>query len=114
MLLLNGVLLVEYVNELRRRGRALHGAVVTAGRTRRRPIPMTSLTTLAGLFPMALGIDVAREASAPLARAVIGGLAVFTGLTLLFTPALCVLLEERFLRRLEASKGLAASSGEIA
>src|SRR5262249_23664656 len=56
----NGVLLVEYINELRRHGMALEDAVIRAGRTRLRPIVMTSLTTLVGLFPMALGIDVGR------------------------------------------------------
>ncbi|MDP2626492.1 MAG: efflux RND transporter permease subunit, partial [Candidatus Rokubacteria bacterium] len=54
----NGVLLVEYINELRRQGQELLDAVVNAGRTRLRPILMTTLTTLVGLFPMALGIDV--------------------------------------------------------
>ena len=110
----NGVLLVEYVNELRRHGLDLHAAVVRAGRTRLRPIVMTSLTTLVGLFPMALGIDVGSEANAPLARAVIGGLAVSTVLTLVLIPTLYVILEERFPRRAEALDGELAPQGDAA
>ena len=75
-------------------------AVVRAGRTRLRPILMTSLTTIFGLSPMALGWLVGGEANAPLARAVIGGLAVSTGLTLVLIPTLYTILEERFPRHL--------------
>jgi len=110
----NGVLLVEYTNELRRHGLGLHEAVIRAGRTRLRPIVMTSLTTLVGLFPMALGVDVGSEANAPLARAVIGGLAVSTGLTLILIPTLYVILEERFPRRVEAPDAHMALQGDHA
>ena len=101
----NGVLLVEYMNELRRHGLGLREAVITGGRTRLRPILMTSLTTLVGLLPMALGIGTGSEANAPLARAVIGGLAVSTALTLLLIPTLYVMLEERFPRRMDDAEG---------
>ena len=110
----NGVLLVEYTNELRRHGLGLHEAVIRAGRTRLRPIVMTSLTTLVGLFPMALGVDVGSEANAPLARAVIGGLAVSTALTLILIPTLYVILEERFPRRVEAPDAHMALQGDRA
>jgi hydrophobe/amphiphile efflux-1 (HAE1) family protein len=110
----NGVLLVEYINELRRHGLGLREAVVRAGRTRLRPIVMTSLTTLVGLFPMALGIDVGSEANAPLARAVIGGLAVSTVLTLVLIPTLYVILEERFPRRIESPEGELVAQGDAA
>jgi hydrophobe/amphiphile efflux-1 (HAE1) family protein len=100
----NGVLLVEYTNELRRRGLPLAEAVVTAGRTRLRPILMTSLATVFGLMPMALGLLVGSEANAPLARAVIGGLTVSTGLTLVLIPTLYTILEERFPRELHAEE----------
>ncbi|HEV8533046.1 MAG TPA: efflux RND transporter permease subunit [Methylomirabilota bacterium] len=109
----NGVLLVEYMNELRRQGLPLREAVVRGGRTRLRPILMTSLTTLVGLLPMALGIGTGSEANAPLARAVIGGLAVSTVLTLLFIPTLYVILEERFPRRMEDAAQLSLQ-GETA
>jgi len=98
----NGVLLVEYTNELRRRGLPLADAVLTAGRTRLRPIIMTSLTTMVGLTPMALGFLVGSEANAPLARAVIGGLMVSTGLTLVLIPTLYTILEERLPRTFHA------------
>ena len=96
----NGVLLIEYTNELRRRGLSLADAVVRAGRTRLRPILMTSLTTVFGLTPMALGWLVGGEANAPLARAVIGGLLVSTGFTLVLIPTLYTIFEERFPRHL--------------
>ena len=110
----NGVLLVEYINELRRHGLGLHEAVMRAGRTRLRPIIMTSLTTVVGLLPMALGIDVGSEANAPLARAVIGGLTISTVLTLVLIPTLYVMLEERFPRRVPATEGAPVLQGDMA
>ncbi|WP_447973502.1 efflux RND transporter permease subunit [Nitrospira sp. Kam-Ns4a] len=95
----NGVLLVDYTNVLRRRGKPLREAVVLAARTRLRPILMTSLATIFGLAPMALGWGVGGETNAPLARAVIGGLSVSTALTLFLIPTLYLILEERFPRR---------------
>jgi hydrophobe/amphiphile efflux-1 (HAE1) family protein len=84
----NGVLLVDFANVLRRRGLSLNEATVEAGRTRLRPILMTTIATLVGLVPMALGIGEGSETNLPLARAVIGGLTVSTGLTLFFVPVL--------------------------
>lgn len=110
----NGVLLVEYMNELRRHGQGLHEAVLNGGRTRLRPILMTTLTTLVGLVPMALGIDVGSEANAPLARAVIGGLTVSTFFTLILIPTLYVMLEERFPRAVEAPDAALTPQGETA
>jgi len=63
---------------------------------------------------MALGVDVGSEANAPLARAVIGGLAVSTGLTLILIPTLYVILEERFPRRVEAPDAHMALQGDHA
>src|SRR6266581_2469717 len=97
----NGVLLVDYTNVLRRRGIELHEAVVKAARTRLRPILMTSLATVFGLLPMALGLGTGGETNAPLARAVIGGLLVSTTLTLFLVPTLYTILEERFPRKEE-------------
>src|SRR5215471_2656215 len=110
----NGVLLVEYMNELRRDGLGVREAVIQVGRTRLRPILMTSLCTVVGLIPMALGIGTGSEANAPLARAVIGGLAVSTVLTLLLIPTLYLMLEERFPRRLEGVEGSAVLEGGLA
>jgi hydrophobe/amphiphile efflux-1 (HAE1) family protein len=109
----NGVLLVEYMNELRRHGHGVREAVMLGGRTRLRPILMTSICTVVGLIPMALGIGTGSEANAPLARAVIGGLTVSTALTLLLIPTLYVMIEERFPRRMEAAEG-AGLQGETA
>lgn len=97
----NGVLLVDYTNVLRRRGESLHRAVVTGARTRLRPILMTSLATVFGLLPMAIGFGTGAETNAPLARAVAGGLSVSTLLTLFLVPTMYVILEERFPRRFE-------------
>ena len=85
----NGILLVDYTNKLRKRGIELHEAVVKAGRTRLRPILTTSLATVLGLIPLALGIG-GETSQAPLAIAVIGGLTVSTFLTLFFI-LLCTL-----------------------
>src|SRR5256712_2153323 len=97
----NGVLLVDYTNVLRRRGIELHEAVVKAARTRLRPILMTSLATVAGLTPMALGLGTGGETNAPLARAVIGGPILSTTLTLLLLPARLYVLARRFPRKEE-------------
>jgi CzcA family heavy metal efflux pump len=99
----NGVLLVDYTNRLRKGGTELHDAIVRAGRTRLKPILMTSLATVLGLVPMALGIG-GESTQAPLAIAVIGGLTVSTALTLFFVPALYTVFEERFKRDLRATE----------
>jgi multidrug efflux pump subunit AcrB len=101
----NGVLLVEYINELRRRGMGLHEAVPRAGRIRLRPILMTTLTTVVGLLPMAFAYGVGTEANQPLAIAVIGGLLVSTFFTLVLIPTLYVMFEERFPRALPGDEG---------
>lgn len=107
----NGVLLVDYTNVLRRRGMALREAVVLAARTRLRPILMTSLATVFGLLPMAIGIGTGGETNAPLARAVIGGLSVSTVLTLFLIPTLYVALEERFPRKPDSDQFPDSGSG---
>jgi HAE1 family hydrophobic/amphiphilic exporter-1 len=91
----NAILLVDYTNTLRRRdGMALRDAVELAGRTRLRPILMTTLTTILGLVPMSLGIGEGAELQAPLARVVIGGLTASTLITLVFVPTVYTLFEE--------------------
>src|SRR6476660_9560666 len=93
----NGILLVDYTNVLRRRdGMPLRQAVETAGRTRLRPILMTTLATILGLVPMSLGIGEGAELQAPLARVVIGGLAASTLVTLVLVPSVYTLFEEGF------------------
>jgi len=94
----NGVLLVDFANVLRTRGTPLLEATVTAGRTRLRPILMTTIATVVGLLPMAVGIGEGSETNLPLARAVIGGLVVSTMFTLFLVPCLYTLLD-RFAKR---------------
>lgn len=91
----NAILLVDYTNVLRRRDKLpLREAVELAGRTRLRPILMTSLATILGLVPMALGIGEGSELQVPLARVVIGGLLTSTFITLVFVPTVYTLFEE--------------------
>ena len=91
----NAILLVDYTNVLRRRdGIPLREAVELAGRTRLRPILMTTTTTLLGMAPMALGIGEGSELQAPLARVIIGGLVSSTLVTLVVVPVVYTLFEE--------------------
>lgn len=91
----NAILLVDYTNVLRRRdGLPLREAVEVAGRTRLRPILMTSVATMLGLLPMALGIGEGSELQVPLARVVMGGLLTSTFITLVFVPTVYTLFEE--------------------
>ena len=91
----NGILLVDYTNVLRRRdGMPIREAVMTAGRTRLRPILMTSIATGLGLVPMSLGIGEGSELQVPLARVVIGGLTTSLLITLVLVPTVYTLFEE--------------------
>jgi multidrug efflux pump subunit AcrB len=97
----NGILLIDYTNRLRSRGMSLEEAVILGGRTRLRPILMTTLCTILGLIPMAVGIGEGSESNAPMAIAVIGGLSVSTILTLVFIPTLYSIFETRFKRQIQ-------------
>jgi HAE1 family hydrophobic/amphiphilic exporter-1 len=91
----NAILLVDYINTLRRRdGMPLREAVELGGRTRLRPILMTSIATVLGLVPMAIGIGEGGELQAPLARVVVGGLITSTLVTLVLVPAVYTVFEE--------------------
>ena len=91
----NGILLVDYTNVLRRRdGLPLREAVELAGRTRLRPILMTSIATALGLVPMSLGIGEGSELQVPLARVVIGGLTTSLLITLVLVPTVYTIFEE--------------------
>jgi len=90
----NAIILIDYINRLRREEEVeLKDAIIRAGRIRLRPILMTSLCTICGLIPMALGLGEGAEANASLAIAVIGGLSVSTVLTLVFVPTLYMIAE---------------------
>ncbi len=87
----NAILLVDQAGQLGRSGMSVAEAVAEAGRRRLRPILMTSLTTILALMPLALGIGEGADAQAPLARAVVGGLAGSTLITLVLIPAVYAL-----------------------
>ena len=99
----NAIVLVDYVNVLRRRGMEREEAVVTAGAVRLRPILMTTATTVLGLLPMAVGLGDGAELRTPMAIAVISGLLVSTLLTLYAIPVLYSLLEDLKARLLPAA-----------
>ena len=83
----NAILLVDQAGQLTQNGMSTRNAMCEAGRRRLRPILMTTLTTILGLLPLALGIGEGADAQAPLARAVVGGLAGSTLITLVLIPA---------------------------
>ena len=87
-----GVLLMDFANQLRKEGMSVHEAVSKAATVRFRPILMTFLATFLDLLPMALGLGRGSEALTPLARAVVGGLLTSTVLTLIVVPVLFTLL----------------------
>ena len=102
----NAIVLVDYINRLKRRGLDRVEAVVTAGSVRLRPILMTTATTVLGLLPMALGLGDGAEIRTPMAIAVISGLIASTALTLLIIPSLYAVvdgLRERVLGRITGS-----------
>ena len=92
----NSILLVDFANRMVRHGATAEHAVLEAGRRRIRPILMTALATILGLLPLALGFGEGNETMVPLARAVVGGLAVSTIMTLLVVPVMhCLVLHRR-------------------
>ncbi len=91
----NSILIVEFTRHLRGEGMAVREAVATACRVRLRPVLMTSLATIIGLMPMALKFGEGSEAYAPLARAILGGLAVSVLLTVFLVPAAYLLVHGR-------------------
>jgi HAE1 family hydrophobic/amphiphilic exporter-1 len=95
----NAILLIDYFRVLRKSGLSLEKAVVIGGRTRLKPILMSTGTTLLGLLPMALGIGTGAEMRAPMARAVFGGLLSSTLITLILIPTVYYLVESLRERR---------------
>jgi len=84
----NAIVLVDYTNLLRKRGYKLMNAVLEAGKSRMRPVLMTSLTTMLGMLPMAMSNGMGKEMFAPLGITMIGGLLVSTLITLLLVPTI--------------------------
>ena len=84
----NGIVLIDYTILCRERGQSILNAVVTAGKSRLRPVLMTTATTILGMIPMAVSSGQGAEMWSPMAIAVIGGLTVSTILTLIYVPAM--------------------------
>ena len=98
----NGIVMVDYMNLLVERGSTITDAVINGGKSRLRPVLMTSLTTVLGMLPMALGIGEGSEIWQPMGVAVVGGLVMSTLITLFIVPSLYAMLEgskERRARR---------------
>jgi hydrophobic/amphiphilic exporter-1 (mainly G- bacteria), HAE1 family len=91
----NSILIVEFARHLHQQGKPLKEAVSVASRLRLRPVLMTSLATLLGLIPMALGIEAGSEQYAPLARAIIGGLLVSVVVTVYLVPAAYLIVHRK-------------------
>jgi HAE1 family hydrophobic/amphiphilic exporter-1 len=90
----NSIILVDYINTLRKRGISRAEAVVEAGKARLRPILMTAMTTILGLLPLAVGVGRGSEIRSPLALTVIGGLTTSTFMTLIAIPVIYSLVED--------------------
>ncbi len=90
----NAIVLVDYINKRRAMGEDRKEAILNAGPIRLRPILMTALTTMLGLFPLALGIGEGSEMSMPLAIVVIGGLLLATVLTLVYVPVVYTIIDD--------------------
>lgn len=95
----NGIILVDYTNMLRKRNYNLRDAVMEAGRSRLRPVLMTSMTTILGMLPMALSSGMGKEMYAPLGITIIGGLLVSTIVTLIIVPTMYTALNHRTLKQ---------------
>ncbi len=113
----NGIVLIDYITLNRERGMSIRRAVIDGGRSRLRPVVMTTLTTILGMVPMAVGSGQGAEMWRPMGTAVIGGLTFSTILTLLFVPVLyCVFAgngvkrTRRKLRAVAAKKALPSPS----
>ena len=91
----NGIVMVDYMNLLVERGSSVADAVIAGGKSRLRPVLMTSLTTILGMVPMAMGIGEGSETWQPMGISVVGGLLASTFLTLFIVPALYAMMEGR-------------------
>ena len=95
----NGIVLIDYINLNRERGMSVRRAVINGGHSRLRPVLMTSMTTILGMVPMAVGTGVGSEMWRPMGTAVIGGLAMSTVMTLLFVPTMYTIFAYNGIKR---------------
>jgi HAE1 family hydrophobic/amphiphilic exporter-1 len=91
----NAIVLIDLINKLRSKGQTKHAALIEGGKSRLRPILMTTMTTTLGLLPLALGFGEGAELRAPMAITVIGGLIVSTLLTLIVIPVVYDLMDRK-------------------
>jgi multidrug efflux pump subunit AcrB len=105
----NSILLVDYANRLRERGMDTYAALLEAGRVRLRPILMTSVATVVGAVPIALGLGAGSISRRPLGYAIVGGLVFSTALTLFIVPVVYSLMEGARVRLRQARRRAAAT-----
>jgi len=91
----NGIVLIDHINQLRLKGMEKRDAIIQAGKDRLRPILITAITTMTGMLPMALSTSEGAELKAPMALTVIGGLISATFLTLIFLPVIYSLIARK-------------------
>jgi HAE1 family hydrophobic/amphiphilic exporter-1 len=108
----NGILLVEFTNQLRRAGRGTREALLEAGQVRLRPILMTTVAMIAGMIPVALARGDGAETRVPMAVTIIGGLVTSTALTLGIVPVVYSLVDAARTRLLGRDRPAAAPAAE--
>jgi HAE1 family hydrophobic/amphiphilic exporter-1 len=108
----NAIVLVDYINQLRRDGTEKIEAIITAGASRMRPIMMTASTTILGLIPIALGIGEGSESTQPMGVVIVSGLTFATFLTMFVIPIVYSLITD--LREIIVSKVKGISREEAA
>jgi len=100
----NAIVMIDYINQLRRRGMEKMEAIIQGASVRLRPILITSFTTIFGMLPMALSRSEGAEMRSPMAIAVVGGLFTSMMLTLFIIPTIYSLLDQYFHRKKEPAK----------
>jgi HAE1 family hydrophobic/amphiphilic exporter-1 len=108
----NGIVLIDYISLNRERGMSIRRAVIDGGQSRLRPVVMTTLTTILGMVPMAIGTGQGAEMWRPMGTAVIGGLTFSTILTLLFVPTLYCIFAYNGVRRTRSKIRRSASNSK--
>ena len=98
----NGIVLVDYINQLRKEGMPKREAIIAAGKSRLRPIVMTALTTILGLTTMAMGLGMGGDMVQPMAIVTIGGLLYGTFLTLFVVPCIYSIFNRKNYKKDEA------------
>jgi HAE1 family hydrophobic/amphiphilic exporter-1 len=109
----NAILVIEFTKQLREEGKPVREALLEAGPLRLRPILMTTLATLGGMLPLALGIEVGSSTQAPLATVVIGGLVASTALSLLVVPTLYLVVAKRIGSRFHSRRRIPSTTTEL-